>query len=93
MKSFFSLCILAVLAAATEHQARQASSPAVITATRVVHAVVDQSPFLVESTSTIVWTQSPSVTNSQPAPTDIPTDIPSSISVTVPANISAILSA
>ncbi|KAF5362105.1 hypothetical protein D9756_002104 [Leucocoprinus leucothites] len=94
MKAFLSLCAMAVVAIATEHDARQApAAPAVLTATKVFHTVIEQSPFFVEGTSTVVWTQSPSVTDSQPPPTAIPSNVPASIAVSVPANLSAILSA
>ncbi|KAF8159249.1 hypothetical protein B0H34DRAFT_796530 [Crassisporium funariophilum] len=44
--------------------------PTVLTAKRVYHTIIEQSPFLVEATSTVVWTQSPSITEA--LPTDIP---------------------
>ncbi|KDR80954.1 hypothetical protein GALMADRAFT_1116816 [Galerina marginata CBS 339.88] len=51
--------------------ALEARDAPVLTAERIYHTVVDQSPFLVEATTTITWTQSASITDSQPttAPT------------------------
>ncbi|TFK34059.1 hypothetical protein BDQ12DRAFT_727245 [Crucibulum laeve] len=49
----------------------------VLTVQKVYHTVIDQSPFLVDRTSTIVWTQSPSITT--PEPTVTPT-LPASAS-------------
>ncbi|KAH9474393.1 hypothetical protein JR316_0012851 [Psilocybe cubensis] len=50
-----------------------AAEPTVLTAKRVYHTVIDQSPFLVERTSTVVWTQSPSITEAQPTTPPTPT--------------------
>ncbi|GLB41429.1 hypothetical protein LshimejAT787_1000290 [Lyophyllum shimeji] len=35
----------------------------VLTAERVFHTLVDQSPYLVDRTATVVWTQSPSISD------------------------------
>ncbi|KAF8999335.1 hypothetical protein BDQ17DRAFT_1361203 [Cyathus striatus] len=43
------------------------SAAPVLTAEKIYHVVVDQSPYLVESTSTITWTQSSSIYS--PVPT------------------------
>ncbi|KAF9528970.1 hypothetical protein CPB83DRAFT_893933 [Crepidotus variabilis] len=45
----------------------------VFTATKVVHALVSQSPFFVDSTTTVVWTQSPSITEPEPTTAPSPT--------------------
>ncbi|PPQ86147.1 hypothetical protein CVT25_003097 [Psilocybe cyanescens] len=49
------------------------ADPTVLTAKRVYHTVIDQSPFLVERTSTVVWTQSSSITEAQPTSAPTPT--------------------
>ncbi|KAJ3541838.1 hypothetical protein NMY22_g3740 [Coprinellus aureogranulatus] len=46
----------------------------VLRATRVVHTLIRVSPFLVESTTTVTWTEGPSVTD-----TATPTPIPSTV--------------
>ncbi|RXW16492.1 hypothetical protein EST38_g9360 [Candolleomyces aberdarensis] len=43
----------------------------VLTATRVFHTVIRESPFLVDRTTTVVWTQGASVTE-EAQPTAIP---------------------
>ncbi|KAF9461178.1 hypothetical protein BDZ94DRAFT_1310898 [Collybia nuda] len=39
----------------------------VLTAERIYHTVIDESPFLVDRTTTIVWTQSPSIIETETA--------------------------
>ncbi|KAL9713354.1 hypothetical protein Ac2012v2_002961 [Leucoagaricus gongylophorus] len=69
MKTFFSLLTFALAATATEYYAQQEKpSPSVLTATRIFRTIVPESPFLVTATSTVVWTQSPTMKTS---PTDI----------------------
>ncbi|KAF5341079.1 hypothetical protein D9611_005995 [Ephemerocybe angulata] len=46
----------------------------VLTATRVFHTIVKYSPFLVESTTVVTWTQSSSI-----AETATPTPIPNAV--------------
>ncbi|RXW19651.1 hypothetical protein EST38_g6208 [Candolleomyces aberdarensis] len=43
----------------------------VLTAPRVFHTVIQQSPYLVERTTTVTWTQSTTITETA-APTPIP---------------------
>ncbi|RDB26966.1 hypothetical protein Hypma_005137 [Hypsizygus marmoreus] len=45
---------------------------AVVTVERVYHTIIDQSPFLVDRTTTIVWTQGPSIVDTE-TPTATPT--------------------
>ncbi|EKM76009.1 hypothetical protein AGABI1DRAFT_116080 [Agaricus bisporus var. burnettii JB137-S8] len=42
-----------------------AAEPAVLTQEEVFNTVIDKSPFLTVATTTIVWTQSPSITTTQ----------------------------
>ncbi|KAF9483006.1 hypothetical protein BDN70DRAFT_990649 [Pholiota conissans] len=42
------------------------------TADRIYHTIIDQSPFLVERTSTITWTESTSIIDTS-LPTEAPT--------------------
>ncbi|KAF8798630.1 hypothetical protein BYT27DRAFT_6897286 [Phlegmacium glaucopus] len=44
----------------------------VLTAERIYHTIIDQSPFLVERTTQVVWTQSPSITQTLPTDTPVP---------------------
>ncbi|KAF8984253.1 hypothetical protein BDQ17DRAFT_1377580 [Cyathus striatus] len=72
------ICLSSIVLAAYAQSTDSASSAApVLTAEKIYHVVVDQSPYLVESTSTITWTQSSSIYS--PVPTTIP-PIPASTS-------------
>ncbi|KAF8075355.1 hypothetical protein FPV67DRAFT_629929 [Lyophyllum atratum] len=56
-RSFF-----AVIALVAASNAATVPEGKVLTAERVYHTVIDESPFLVDRTTVVVWTQSPSVT-------------------------------
>ncbi|KAF9477938.1 hypothetical protein BDN70DRAFT_933783 [Pholiota conissans] len=58
---FAAIQIVAVLANPVEVVERQ--DLPIHTATRVFHTIVHKSPFLVDKTSTIVWTESSSITD------------------------------
>ncbi|RXW24333.1 hypothetical protein EST38_g1522 [Candolleomyces aberdarensis] len=49
----------------------QAFAAEVLTAPRVYHTVIKQSPYLVERTTTVTWTQSTTITETA-TPTPIP---------------------
>ncbi|TEB22100.1 hypothetical protein FA13DRAFT_1799212 [Coprinellus micaceus] len=66
------LIVAAVLASSTP--AVFAKEGDVLRATRVFHTIIRQSPFLVESSTTVTWTEGPSVTD-----TATPTPIPSTV--------------
>ncbi|KAJ3510609.1 hypothetical protein NLJ89_g4581 [Agrocybe chaxingu] len=68
---FKAIVIVAIQALAVVALERRA--PAVVTAERVYHTVIRQSPFLVDRTSTVVWTQSASITEAQPSTAPTPT--------------------
>ncbi|KAF8076631.1 hypothetical protein FPV67DRAFT_1664888 [Lyophyllum atratum] len=57
-KSFFA--VIALVAASNAATVPEGNR--VLTAQRVYHTVVDTSPFLVDRTTVVVWTQSPSIT-------------------------------
>ncbi|KAF6747073.1 hypothetical protein DFP72DRAFT_1062500 [Ephemerocybe angulata] len=64
---------LACIIASTAPAVRAAEGD-VFRATRVYHTVIKQSPFLVTSTTTVTWTQGPSVTDAA-ATTTVPVSV------------------
>ncbi|PPQ66981.1 hypothetical protein CVT24_008395 [Panaeolus cyanescens] len=60
----FLLAPLAVVAIALDNRADE--EPAVFTVEQVFATIIDKAPFMVETTQTVVWTQSPSVAPAQP---------------------------
>ncbi|KAJ3513764.1 hypothetical protein NLJ89_g2767 [Agrocybe chaxingu] len=69
--AFAALQVLAVVA--LDVRADPDPTPEVLTAKRVVHTLIQQSPFLVESTTTVTWTQSASISPTEPVASPTPT--------------------
>ncbi|TFK20275.1 hypothetical protein FA15DRAFT_673649 [Coprinopsis marcescibilis] len=63
MQLKFTLFAFAALIAFTKPGV-QAAEGDILTATKVFHTIVQQSPFLVDRTTTLVWTQSSSISDS-----------------------------
>ncbi|PPQ94069.1 hypothetical protein CVT25_009738 [Psilocybe cyanescens] len=57
--------IIFVLAQIVTIMALAPRDSGVVTAERVYHTMITQSPYMVDETSTTTWTQSPSITDSQ----------------------------
>ncbi|KAF9563578.1 hypothetical protein CPC08DRAFT_816502 [Agrocybe pediades] len=64
------LCALSLVVAAI---AQDKTTPTVLTAERVFQTIIDQSPFMVMTTTTTTWTQSPSITEAEPTTPPTPT--------------------
>ncbi|RDB27360.1 hypothetical protein Hypma_004467 [Hypsizygus marmoreus] len=58
LKSLFALWTFVV---ASNAAAIEPDEGRVLTVKRIYHTIIDKSPFLVDRTTTIVWTQSPSI--------------------------------
>ncbi|KAG6828777.1 hypothetical protein H0H92_006801 [Tricholoma furcatifolium] len=64
----FNKALLFVLISATVAVPAAADASSVFTAVEVYHTIIDEPPYLVDRTTTIVWTQGPTVS----AVTDVP---------------------
>ncbi|KAJ2917920.1 hypothetical protein MD484_g2487, partial [Candolleomyces efflorescens] len=70
MQFKFTLAVIAGILASYTPQVIAAEGD-VLTATRVFHTIIRESPFLVDRTTTVVWTQGKTVTEAS-EPTAIP---------------------
>ncbi|KDR80948.1 hypothetical protein GALMADRAFT_1116675 [Galerina marginata CBS 339.88] len=67
----FAFVLFYVLSVAATVQ-RDLPTPSVLTAEKIYHTLIDKSPFLVDRTTTIVWTQSAISTQSRAAVSPTP---------------------
>ncbi|PPQ97993.1 hypothetical protein CVT26_003055 [Gymnopilus dilepis] len=61
----FKLFKLALVFASFQAMTAVAEEPVTVTAKKVYNTLIDHSPFMVQRTTTVVWTQTPSSTSSQ----------------------------
>ncbi|KJA22754.1 hypothetical protein HYPSUDRAFT_215523 [Hypholoma sublateritium FD-334 SS-4] len=67
---FFALVVIQV--ASTRAVALKRRDPPVFTGLDIYHTIIDEYPYIVDATSTVVWTQSPTITDTS-LPTTEPT--------------------
>ncbi|RDB27762.1 hypothetical protein Hypma_003209 [Hypsizygus marmoreus] len=64
--------LFALLAIAIASNAAAVDGGKVLTVKKIYHTIIDKSPFLVDRTTTIVWTQGPSISATTDAAVETP---------------------